>query len=259
MGLESGQTPLSTAAIAIREAAAAVLGAVPAALLPFAALGLWSGVRRRWRGRARAWLFLGVVASAWFLALARLHATGGYCTPRHALILALPLFAASASGLRAAATRLKRAGLPSLRPMAVSALAAFVLLIPSLPAVFRPVNDACGAYREAGAWLSTHVDPADRVADVTGWSLYYGNRAGYTFADLHAAGSDPAVRWVVARDAHLAGPWGYCARLRGLIAGARVVVRFPDVRQKGRSQVTVYQRPAATPAQAAVVETGVLR
>ena len=132
-------------------------------------------------------------------------------------------------------------------------------MVPGLPAVFRPVNDGCGAYREAGAWLAAHVDRADRVADVTGWSLFYGDRAGYTFADLHAAASDPAVRWVVARDAHVAGPWGYCGRLRGLIAGAKVVARFPAERREGQSRVTVYERAAAAPGQAAVVESGVLR
>ena len=33
------------------------------------------------------------------LALVRLYATGGYCTPRHSLILAFPLIAAAAHGL----------------------------------------------------------------------------------------------------------------------------------------------------------------
>ncbi len=45
------------------------------------------------------WVFLTIVMVAWTLALIRLFATGGYCTPRHALILAYPLIAAAAFGL----------------------------------------------------------------------------------------------------------------------------------------------------------------
>jgi hypothetical protein len=251
--LEPGRSRLATAALAARAAAAAVAAAATPPLLPFAALGAAVTLRRRWAADAHAWLFLGVVATASLLALARLHATGGYCTPRHALIAAWPLFPASAAGLRAAtawAVRLRRRSgrAPRVGPRATRAwpaLAGLALAVPGLPVLLAPVNAADGGYREAGRWLARHADPGERVADVTGWTQFYSGRTGYVFANLVEAPADAGLRWVVAREAHLAGPWGYCARLRALVSGARVVARFPVERRPGRSQVTVYERPAA--------------
>jgi 4-amino-4-deoxy-L-arabinose transferase-like glycosyltransferase len=270
--LEPGRSRLTTASLAAREAAAAVAAAATPPLLPFAALGVAVTLRRRWAADARAWLFLGVIASASLLALARLHATGGYCTPRHALIAAWPLFPASAAGLRAAtawAVRLKRRSGRASRvgsrvTRAWPALAGLALVVPVLPTLLAPLNAANGGYRDAGLWLTQHAGTGDRVADVTGWAQFYSGRPGYVFANLVEAPADAGLRWVVAREAHLAGPWGYCARLRSLVSGARVVARFPAERQPGRSQVTVYERPAVSldggpQVRAAVVERGGVR
>jgi hypothetical protein len=140
-------------------------------------------------------------------------------------------------------------------------------MLPGLPDLLAPVNGASVGYREAGLWLARHAAPGERIADVTGWAQFYGERPGYVFANLVEAPADPALRWVVVRDAHLAGPWGYCDRLRALVSGARLVARFPADERPRRSRVSVYERPAATDltgrpvqhAQAAVVERGRVR
>ena len=123
-------------------------------------------------------------------------------------------------------------------------IAGLALLALNVPALVEPVNEGRGGYREAGAWLAEHLPPGARVVDVTGWSLFYGERPGYVFANLDSAPADPDLRWVVVREAHLRGPWGYCERLRGLVEGARPVARFPADPRHGASRVTVYQRPA---------------
>ena len=246
---------LSTPALygqAVRAAGGSIGRAVTFPLLPFAGLGLIAAVMRRGRAGARGWVFLGVVVVGSVMALIRLYATGGYCTPRHALIVALPLLAASASGLRVVAAGLVRLTRgPSRLAGAVPVAAALVLTLPGLPDLLAPVNASVGGYRDAGNWLAGHVGPGDRVADVTGWSLFYGSRPGYVFANLHEAAGDRSLRWVVAREAHLRGPWGYCARLRNLVAGARTVARFPAERQPGQSQVTIYERSPPRPVETA--------
>jgi hypothetical protein len=275
--LDPSQSTLTTYALAARAAGAAVRDTVTAPLLPFAALGVWAAVRRR--RRPRAWMFLGVAGGASVLALVRLHATGGYCTPRHALLLALPLIAASASGLRVAlaiavrsmrvgwlGSRLRDPGLsaraPGSRrrdpshPSATRRLGIEGLLVAAPLAVAAwnaaalraPLNVSFGGYREAAEWLARHAPAGDAVVDVTGWTQFYSGRPGYVFADLVAAPADPSARWVVAREAHLAGPWGYCDRLRALVDGARLVAKFPAERKPGRSVVSVYERPPATAA-----------
>lgn len=248
--LDPSETAAQTAALALRGAYGAVRGAVSLGLLPFAGLGLIAGCKRRGAVRARAWLLLGVVSLGWFLALVRLHATGGYCTPRHALILALPLFAAAGSGLRVASAWLVgTVGRRGLSPAWVPYAAALLLTASGVPELVRPLNAGYGGYRDAGLWLTRNARDGDGVVDVTGWSLFYAGRGGYTFANLHDAPADPALRWVVARDAHLAGPWGYCRRLEALVAGSRVVAQFPEKSVKGMSRVTVFERPAGVAVQ----------
>ena len=95
-----------------------------------------------------------------------------------------------------------------------------------LPRTLAPVNEGLGGYKTAGLWLRDRVAPGVRVVDVSGWAIFYGRVDGYTFANLIHAPHDPAARWVVAREAHLRGPWPYCALLRGLVGDAEPVVVF---------------------------------
>ena len=92
--LDPGQSAQTTFKLACKAVFRAVLGAVTAPLLLLAVVSLLAPSQHDDRGRRS--LFLLILLSGWLLALLRLHATGGYCTPRHALIFALPVIAAAA-------------------------------------------------------------------------------------------------------------------------------------------------------------------
>jgi hypothetical protein len=245
--LEAGRTTAATLALGARAAGSAVAGAVTWPLVPLALIGLATTAWRRWSTDARISLLVTIMLLGALAALVRLHATGGYCTPRHALLIALPLFAAAASGLRSLAAAV--AWLIRRRPLAVRVVAwlpaavGCALMAPDLRELREPPNMAHAGYREAGAWLAAHVPPGARVVDVTGWSLFYGERPGYVFANLDEALVDQDLRWVVAREAHTRGPWHYCTQLRTLIAGATPVAQFPVVPRARTSRVTIYERP----------------
>src|SRR5262249_46635106 len=95
--LPPDQTAAETYRIATSRAVKAARGAVTWPWIPLAAVGLLAAGRGA--DRARAWLFLGVVVVASMAGLVRLHATGGYCTVRHALVPALVFVLAAARGL----------------------------------------------------------------------------------------------------------------------------------------------------------------
>jgi hypothetical protein len=253
--LDPRQSTYDTFVLSARATHLAVRGAVTLPLLVLAALGFGATFRRA--RNVRPWLFLAVVVAASLTALMRLYATGGYCSPRHALLIALPFFAAAAAGLRviiASAVRASRIlRLPGARRFAAAASAVFalVLVFSNRAGLLEPVGAAGGGYREAGSWLAAHVGRGERVVDLTGWSLYYSQRPGYVFATLIAAPADQGARWVVAREAHVSGPWPYCRQLRSLIAGSKLVARFPAKPRRGQSKVSIYERPVATTTPAA--------
>jgi hypothetical protein len=260
--LDPEQTALQTGLLAADAVFAAVRDAVSPPLLPLAGLGLFfvyrppgaSGptptlARGGGQGRGRQWLFVAIVAGASVLALLRLHATGGYCSPRHALILSLLLIPAAAAGLREMIAlggavlkpRLPRSAGPLLGPgLWVLVLSGLACLL--LPRTLAPVNEGLGGYKTAGLWLHEHIAPGARVVDVSGWAIFYGRLEGYTFANLIRAPDDPAARWVVAREAHLRGPWPYCALLRGLVGDAQPVVVFHGANRRHATKVFVFDR-----------------
>jgi hypothetical protein len=110
-----------------------------------------------------------------------------------------------------------------------------------------PVGEGFDGYREAGRWLARKADEGDasRVVDVTGWAHFYGGRTGYTFENLVAAPADPDARWVVAREAHLKGPWEYCGRLRALVDGLTPVEVFRGAARRHVTKVYVFDRRPA--------------
>ncbi len=244
--LETDASPVDVWSAAALAPFSAIRGVVTLPLLALAALGFGQTIRRARGARLRPWLLLGLIFGASLLALARLHATGGYCAPRHALLIGLPTIAASASGCRSLLAfllrRIDRRSAP--RRIAAVASMACSLLLAALngPALIAPINEGAGGYAAAGRWIARNVPEDDRVVDVTGWSLFHGRKSGYVFANLIEASGDPKARWVVARDAHLTGPWDYCARLRKLTEGASLVARFPDERRPGQARVSIYQR-----------------
>ena len=254
--LKPGQTTAETYVLATRAMALAVRDAVTIPLLPLAVLGFlfaWPPGARN-----RMWIFLTILMVAWAAALIRLHATGGYCTPRHALILAYPLIAAAAFGLQRLLALVRVPGRwggadPEARyrlgPIGVLASIA-ALGFAYRAELARPINHQFEGYREAAFYLSIHVPPTDKTVDVTGWSLFYSDHPGYTFANLIEAMGDRSVCRVVVRDAHLEGPWEYCRQIRQLIGDRKPVKTFPTDREAKQSRVYVYDWVGEQTAQA---------
>ena len=243
--LKAGQTTTETTILATRAMAFAVRDAVTIPLLPLALLGFvlaWPP-----GDKSRMWVFLTVVMVAWTLALIRLFATGGYCTPRHTLILAYPLIAAAAAGLihglRLVSIPGRWVGQPGER-FTIGPIGVLGTLV-ALTFVFKadlqaPLNSQFAGYRGAAEYLDRNVPKGDKVVDLTGWSLFYGERSGYTFANLIEAMGDRELTRVVVRDAHLNGPWEYCAQIHQLIGDRKPVATFPEHPAPKQSQVFVY-------------------
>jgi hypothetical protein len=245
--LDPDETAASIYFYAAKSAYEAVRDAVSLPLFPLALLGL--ALAWPYGEKARGWLFFWITGAAAMLALIRLHATGGYCTPRHAMLVALPLIAAAGSACDRLARslaipgRLLGQGAATFRPgPAVWAGLLALYAAWSAPTLFRPLNAAYAGYREAAAWMAAHTAPDARVLDLTGWSLYYGGRTGYTFHNLGDLQRDPNVAYVVVRGAHLRGPWNYCDLSRRMTAGATLVATFPEHPQPGQSRVFIYDR-----------------
>jgi hypothetical protein len=248
--LDPDQTTGQTYLLATRAMAEAVRDAVTIPLLPFVVVGFvlaWPP-----GARARSWLLVTIILVASALALIRLHATGGYCTPRHAMVMAYLLIPAAASGVHTLVNRLtipgRWVGLDDARYKPGPAIWAVVIggmLAFSGRATFAPINEPMAGYRDAGRWVAEHVPPGEKVADVTGLSLFYGGREGYTFANIIDAPNDPSLRYVVVREAHLKGPWPYCEQLRAVVGDLKPVATYPEGLKKGQARVFVFEKPAA--------------
>ncbi len=248
--LDPNETPVETYANAAKAVFEAVRDVVTIPLIPLVLVGF---LTHRWdAARARAWLFVAIIVLAALAALWRLHATGGYCTPRHALIVALLLFPAAAAGIQRTITAVADYGSrwgPRAAHMATRPVA-WVVVLGGLAGVFAPrttapLNTEFAGYRAAGLWLRQHVPADARVVDLTGWALFYGRRQGYTFANLIQIPTDPSIRWVVAREAHLRGPWPYCDQLRALVGDSTPVAVFQGTHQRHTPRVFVFDRSRA--------------
>ena len=245
---DPNQSEVETHLKAVKTVFGAIRDLVTPWLLPFAVVGAALAFQPG-NGRARVATFLAILTGATVWALIRLHVTGGYCTPRHAIVLGALLCAAAAHGLERVLGSLvipgRRLGIGdgrfALGP-AVWVLVLGVFLAGSIPSMGRRLNHAMVGYREAGEWLSKQGSADGRVADATGWSLFYGQQNGYTFATLHDALSDPSVRYVVAREAHLQGPWWYCRLIREMVGSREPIATFPPNADKGQSIVYLFDR-----------------
>ena len=244
--LKPGQTTAETYVLATRAMALAVRDAVTIPLLPLALLGFilaWPP-----GAKSRMWVFLTILMVVWALALIRLFATGGYCTPRHTLILSYPLIGSAAFGL---SRLLAMVVIPGrwiggepgeryrLGPIGVL-LSVAALAYGYRAELTKPINHQFEGYREAAFYLSIHVPITDKVVDVTGWSLFYSDHIGYTFPNLIEALGDKSVKRVVVRDAHLDGPWEYCRQIRQIIGDRKPVMTFPTNADPKQSKVYMY-------------------
>lgn len=243
--LDPDQSTAKTYVLATRAMAMAVRDSVTVPLLPLALLGFilaWPP-----GDRSRPWLLLTILMMAWTLALIRLYATGGYCTPRHAMILAYLFIASAASGLERLITSIaipgrwlgQKDGRYRLGPIAWIA-ALVTLVFHYKPEIEAPINDQFLGYRHAAGYIYSNMPWEAKVVNLTGWSNYYSERKGYTFANLIEAMGDKSVSRVVVRDAHLEGKWEYCQQIRKLIGDRKPVITLPLNPVGKQSLVFVY-------------------
>ncbi len=244
--LDPTQSGAKTVLLAARAMTRAVATATTFPLLLLAPVGIavsCSGPARR-----RSWLFLGVMLGLCALAMIRVHAVAGYCTPRHAVIIAWVLILAGGAGLERSASFLVRAASRLLRDrwtterlnLASKPIALGACLLAWGPAIAAPIDSGFAGYRQAGEWLGRAATAGEHVIDPKGLSLFYAGEPGYTFATLTDGSHDPAVRWVVLHDALLSGPWDYCTLLRGLVDDRRPAQVFPTKHLRGTAQVYVF-------------------
>ena len=123
---------------------------------------------------------------------------------------------------------------------ALTALSLAIIVIASAPALIVPIDSGFAGYREAGEWLGAKASPSEHVIDPKGLALFYANETGYTFARLTDGAHDPNVRWLVAHDALLHGPWDYCTLLRELVGDRKPLRTFPEHISRGTSRVYVF-------------------
>lgn len=245
--LEADEPPSRTYAVAAKAAFEAVRDA---ATVPTLALGLAGaalcGLQRTDKRKA---LLLGLILAGCALALIRLQATGGYCSPRHALVPAMLVTSAAGLGLDRLLSSVK------VKPRSADAARGAIRLGPIFwlialagvgawngKGLASPINKSFSAYRVAAEWLGPKMGPGEKIVDLTGWSQFYAGRQGYTFADAIYAGADQDARWVVAREAHMAGPWDYCDILRSLVGPLKPVAKLPANPERGEARVLVFDR-----------------
>ena len=244
--LDPDQSTSTTYVVAVRAVGRAVQSAVTSPLLVLAIVSLFAAGGNADRGRKG--LFVALILIGWLLALVRLHVTGGYCTPRHAMIIALPVIAAAARSLGflvdrctarfLAGATVRRRGLLSAALIVCCLLAGTVFHGRDLIA---PINPGFRGYRQAGEWLAAHSPRDARVLDLKGWAAFYAERAGYKFEELAQAEHDPGLGWIVTHDALLIGPWSYCDALRRVVGDRSPVKSFPDERRPGIAHVHIFE------------------
>jgi hypothetical protein len=242
--LEEAESPVRTYAAAAKAAFEATRDATTLPVLLLGLFGVWKS--RVWRERPRQSLLAGIVMTASALALIRLHATGGYCSPRHTLIPALLIIAGAGYGLNWLLNAVEFPVAGSEKPVRLGPIFWLVGLavvgLVNREGLAAPVNKPFAGYKTAADWLEKELQPGEKIVDLTGWTQFYGQVEGYTFADVIYAGADQNARWVVAREAHVHGPWVYCRMLRSLIGLHEPVAIFPKDAEEGEARILVYDR-----------------
>jgi Dolichyl-phosphate-mannose-protein mannosyltransferase len=244
--LEPEQSRLKTLLIATKAMVRAVAGATTLPMMLLAPLGI--AVNRTSTADRRTWLLIGTMLGLSALAMIRLHETCGYCTPRHAMMVGWILIAAGAAGLDPSVRPLGRiaarvmgnpAPFPRMEAVIKIGLVGSCMAVWG-PSTLAPLDRAFVGYRQAGEWLAALAGPDEGIIDLKGFSLYYAEKTGYTFASLDEGNRDRKVRWIVTHDAHLNGPWYYCKILRSLVQKRRPIRTFPEKPSRGVSRVYVF-------------------
>jgi hypothetical protein len=246
--LPADQSTSETYRLATLRMLEAVGANAPVAVLALAVLGL--ATARSSVAPARTWLFLGVLTAASLLALVRLYATAGYCSPRNALVPGMILALIASHGLVWLMGRVsldgRFVGLPGerLRP-GPAVWAAAVVVVVLLPRFRDPVVNTPGpfnVYWDAGLWLANSTPEGARILDLTDWSLYFSRREGSTFAQVREAVDDPSIRWVVALKSQVEGASTYRSALRELTGDRPPVVVVQGSDEPGQVQIQIFER-----------------
>jgi hypothetical protein len=251
--LRPGQTAIETYAVACARTVESAMGSVTLPLLPFSLIGLAVAARRD--GGSRGVLLIGIVFCATAVALVRLHATGGYVMPRHALVLGLVLTLAAGTGLQWLTNRVsipgQWLGLAHDRfkpgPAVTGALISILAIVPNIRSLGPAHPGPFSVYYTAGDWLAANARSEEKILDLTDWSLFFSHRVGYGFADVHTAPADPEMRWVVVQKPDAEREWHYSRIVRDLVRGREAVARVPAMAAPGETQVCIYDCQAPVP------------
>jgi Dolichyl-phosphate-mannose-protein mannosyltransferase len=243
-----GRTAIETYKVATTRVLEVFRDAVTLPLLPFALVGIVMAAGNP--ARARAALFLAIVLAASAVALVRLHATAGYCTPRHALVPGMLLSLAAAHAITEIVRRIsvpgRWVGVANERlrpgPAVWAVLLALLVVFPSIRDLGPSNPGPYSIYHHTGEWLAQNTLGHEQVLDLTGWSLYFSGRTGYNFADLYEAPADPRTRWIVVRLGQTDGPWPYCQVIRELIGGRQPVAQLPAAATAHQLKIQIYDR-----------------
>jgi hypothetical protein len=200
---------------------------------------------------SRTWAFLGVVLVVSALALVRLHATAGYCSPRNALAPAMILILIAAGGLdrlmSATAVPGRLVGLPQERltpgPVIWAVVVALLVAVPRFREPDAPTPGPFNVYWDAGRWLAGSATNGE-ILDLTDWSLYFSRRPGTTFARVREAAGDPSIRWVVATRSQVERASTYAPTIRELIGDRPPVAVLASGEGENRVQIQIFERAA---------------
>ena len=250
--LDPNQTELQTWAEAVAAFYRATKEATTSAGLALAAIG-FATWRRPSAASARSGLLVLFILGLSALALVRLHATQGYCAPRHTLVPSQILLLGSGAGLYWVSNKLLEvlsrfrlipAGLPAQPGPVVWLLLAVVWGSAQASAFMKPIGyDALG-YRQAGEFLAKTTGKTEPIIDLTGWSTFYAAHPGYSFYNIDQVFVKNDARYIVVREAHLIGPWDYCKLMNQLTTGATRIATFPEKPGKRQSRVLIFEKPA---------------
>jgi hypothetical protein len=248
--LPQGQTTVETYRLATIRMLQVFRDAVTLPLVPFALLGMVMAARQT--ARARATLFLAIVLAATAVALVRLHATAGYCAPRHAIVAGILMTLAAAYGITELVSRVsipgRWLGLPHERlrpgPAVWVVLLALLVTVPDIHDLGPSNPGPYSVYHTTGEWLAQNTRGNEQVLDLTGWSLYFSRRPGYNFADIYEAPADPHTRWIVVREGQIDGRQPYSQVVRELIGGRDPVALLPIDAPPNQVRIQIYDRRA---------------